>query len=190
MGRPKLLLPFGERSAIERLVATLEAAGLDQIVMVLGPGGGEVARLLARSPVTIAWNRAADSDMATSLRIGRQRLDDDCSGILVCLGDHPLVGASTLRALCLRHRDVPRRILIPTWGGRRGHPVLLPRAAFDELEFLPTLRDVVNRDPDRVETVEVLDEGILFDLDTPDDYRHALEFWAGRALRSPLNCDI
>lgn len=190
MGRPKLLLPFGERAAIELLVATLEAAGLDQIVIVLGPDGDPVARLLAKSPAVMAWNRDPDSDMAGSLRAGRRRLDDDCSAVLICLGDHPLVGAPTARALCTRHREVPERILVPTWGGRRGHPILVPSAALAELDAADTLRDVVRRDPSRVETLEVLDAGILFDLDTPGDYRRALEFWADRALRSPLNCDI
>lgn len=179
MGRPKPLLPFAERSAIELLIDTLLQAGIVQVHVVLGPGGEVVAERLAGWPVRLVWNRAAGSDMAASLRLGAAVLAPACSGVLVALADHPLVASATVAGLIAAHRQDPQRILLPTWKGRSGHPVLLPRNALRELEELPTLREVVRHVPGRVRRVAVDDPGILYDLDTPDDYRQALIYYAG-----------
>lgn len=179
MGRPKPLLPFADRTAIELLVGHLHQAGIAPIVVVLGPGGEAVADRLADSPVILTWNRTADSDMATSLRVGAACLTPPCSAVLVALADHPLVSPATLGQLCAGHGESPDTILVPTWDGRGGHPVLLPRDVLGELDLLPTLREVVHRDPGRIRRVPVADPGILYDLDTPEDYRQALAYYAG-----------
>ncbi|WP_432822601.1 nucleotidyltransferase family protein, partial [Trichloromonas sp.] len=123
MGRPKPLLPFAERTAIELLVASVLASGIEEIVIVLGPGGEAVAEVLAGAPVTLAWNRAADSDMAGSLRIGLSQLGAESTGVLVALADHPLVSVATVAGLCACHRKSPEAILIPTFRGQKGHPI-------------------------------------------------------------------
>lgn len=180
MGRPKPLLPFAEHTAIELLLDALLAGGVAPPVVVLGPGGEAVAAVLAGRPLRLAWNLAEESDMAASLRIGLQAIGAASSAVLIALADHPLVSPATIATLCEKHREAPDLILIPTHDGRKGHPVLFPRPILEELAELPTLRDLVRRDPGRVGLVPVADAGILHDLDTPEDYRTALEFFAGR----------
>lgn len=180
MGQPKPLLPFAERTAIELLVATLRQGGIEEIVIVLGPGGEAVAEVLRQAPVTLAWNRAEHSDMAASLRLGLERLGSPASGVLIALADHPLVAAATIATLCAQHEKAPEAILVPTCQGRKGHPILLPGSILQELHQLPTLREVVRRDPARVRLVPVDDPGILLDLDTPEDYRAGINYHAGQ----------
>lgn len=182
MGRPKPLLPFAESTAIELLIATLRQGGIGEIVIVLGPGGEAVAEVLRQAPVTLAWNRAEQSDMAASLRLGLEQLGAPATGVLIALADHPLVAATTIAILCAQHREQPEAILVPTCQGRKGHPILLPRPILQELHRLPTLREVVRRDPGRVHFIPVDDPGILLDLDTPADYLAGLAFHAGRQV--------
>lgn len=177
MGRPKPLLPFGERTAIELLIAGLIEAGIEEIVLILGPGGEAVAEVVSGSPVSIAWNCETDSDMASSLRIGTERLNLLTTGVLVALADHPLVATATLRALIARHDLMPSSILIPTFEGKKGHPILLPRPVLGELGQVPTLRDVVRKDPARVCLLPVPDPGILLDLDTPEEYLRGRQYY-------------
>lgn len=177
MGRCKPLLPLGERPVIRHLVDTLFEAGIDAVVVVTGTEGAAIGRALAGLAVTLVGNPEPDSNMAGSLRFGLRASPEDAAALLVCLADHPLVSAATVRALLARHRAEPAAIFIPTCDGRSGHPVLLPRPVADELFTLPTLRDVVHHDPQRCRWLEVVDPGVTLDMDTPEDYRRALALW-------------
>lgn len=177
MGRCKALLPFGDRCGIERVVATLQAAGVDEILVVLGPTGAETARVLAPTPARVVWNTDPDSDMAASVRLGLEHLSPGAGGVLVFLADHPLVSVATVKALLGAHFFSPETIHIPCLGAKKGHPVLFPRAVLAEIRTLSTLRDVCRRDPARVDLLPVADPAILHDLDTPEAYRQALAWW-------------
>jgi CTP:molybdopterin cytidylyltransferase MocA len=95
---------------------------------------------------------------------------DTVSGVVVALCDYPLVTPATISRLVSRHGEAPGAILIPSHGGRRGHPTLFPAAVLNELVVGGTLRDVVRLDPLRVRLVDTDDPGILLDMDTPEDY--------------------
>lgn len=179
MGRLKPLLPLGNRSIIERCLETLAGGGIGEIVAVLGPSGAPIAEVLCDS-LPIAWNRQPGSDMATSVRRGVRHITPEVTGVLVALADHPLVEAETVRRLLELHARQPQRILIPTFGGKRGHPVLFPREILAEIFTLPTLREVVRRAPERTRQIAVDDAGVVLDMDTPADYRRALDLWERR----------
>ncbi len=182
MGRPKPLLPFGEKTAIDLLIASLRQAGIEEIVLVLGPGGEAVAKVLHHIPLTLAWNRQPESDMASSLRLGMKLLGPESTGVLVALADYPLVAPETFVTLAAQHCQRPAEILLPTSQGRNGHPVLLPRTILNELDQLPTLREVVRHKPSRLRHIPVADPGILLDLDTPEDYLQGLAYYASLRL--------
>jgi CTP:molybdopterin cytidylyltransferase MocA len=93
------------------------------------------------------------------------------SGVLVCLADIPLVASGTYRRLLEEHEHRPDAILIPSYQGRRGHPILVPCAAMAEIYRQSTLRNVVRNNEHLVYHVEVDDSGVLEDMDTPEDYR-------------------
>jgi molybdenum cofactor cytidylyltransferase len=170
MGTSKQLLPLADKPVIHHGLHTLLAAGADPLVVVLGPGGEAVREAIVSFPVTIAWNRDPEGDMAGSVRAGLAMLTEDCTGVLIHLVDHPLVTADTVRAICAAHLAAPQAIIIPTCNGRQGHPTLFPRTLLTELTPAATLRDIVGKDRARVIRVPVLDEGIFLDMDTPADY--------------------
>ncbi len=171
MGRSKQLLPLDGQPAILRCLESILAAGVGEVTVVVGPGGEEVEKAVRHLPVTIARNRIVGSDMAQSVRTGLARLRGTVSGVLVCLADHPLVTADTLRLLAEGHQQTPEAIVIPTFRGRRGHPTLFPLPVLAELATLPTLREVIRTRTDRIRLVELDDPGVIEDMDTPADYR-------------------
>lgn len=113
--------------------------------------------------------------MAASVRIGRDALPPEVSGVVIALCDHPLVAPGTVALLAACHDDEPDRIIIPMHNGGKGHPTLFPRIVLDELESSLTLRDLVRSDPGRVRLLGVSDPGVLLDMDTPEDYRAMTE---------------
>lgn len=173
------MLPLGDKPVIRRCLETLLAAGLEDVTVVLGPSGRDIAQVVRRLPVAIAWNNDPMSDMAGSVRIGLQAVPESAGAVLVCLTDHPLVLPETVQTLLQCHLADREQIIIPTCRGRKGHPTLFPRAAIEEIFQVPTLRDVVRKDPARVRLVEVPDPGTVMDMDTPADYQTILDAFQG-----------
>jgi molybdenum cofactor cytidylyltransferase len=170
MGRCKQLLELGGKTALARCLETLGAGGIREIVVVVGVTGELVATEAGRFPVQVVINNDPGGDMASSLRVGRAALAAAASAVIVALCDYPLVLPATVSSLVECHAEKPEHIIIPCHGGRRGHPLLVPRAILDELQGELTLRDLVRRDPHRLHFITVDDPGILTDMDSPEDY--------------------
>ncbi len=180
MGRPKPLLPLGNRTVIRYCLDTIIAAGFQDIIVVVGPYGDEITEMLRGIPVAIVKNEFSKSEMVTSVQIGLRALKDLSSSVLICLTDHPLVSAETITAIVLGHQATPDKIIIPAYQGKRGHPTLFPRSVIDEVFSGYNLRDVISRDFGRVRIIEAGDEGVVLDMDTREDYDNIVQKLAAR----------
>ena len=176
MGSCKQLLPLDGKPIIAHCLESLLTAGIEELIVVVGSHGVEVARAASEYPVQVVLNADPEADMATSVRTGRQALSSTVTSVVVALCDYPLVKASTIAQLVETHLRHPHRIVIPCHDGRRGHPPLFPRQLLDALTDTLTLRDLVRSNQERVEHLPVDDRGVLLDIDTPNDYRRALKF--------------
>jgi molybdenum cofactor cytidylyltransferase len=166
-------------------------AGIGDIVIVTGQEGDAVRQVARQFPVTVVVNRKEGEDMAASVRSGLARVSGGSEGVFVFPCDHPLVQSATLDTMIREFSgDLHRfdRIIIPRYHGRNGHPTLFPRALIDEIKIVPTLREVIGNHPDRVFRLEVDDEGVVLEMNTPEEYRVVLaHFEAGRKdLTSPV----
>lgn len=175
MGRPKQLLPLGDRPAIRYCCESILAAGVTGITVVIGPQGKEIAEALHGLSVDFVVNQALESEMADSIRIGLRALRDQYTGVLICLSDHALTSAETLRTLIERYREDPGKIIFPVYKGKKGHPTLLPKSVAEEIFSVKTLRDIIIRDPERTRRIDVADEGVILDMDTEEDYQNILK---------------
>ncbi len=170
-----MLLPLPDRPVIVRCLETITAAGIDETVVVLAPPyGTAIHEVIAHFPVTVAWNCQPESDMAASLRVGLDHLTSAVTGVLVFLPDTPLVSPATCRMLIDAHSTDPQGIIIPIHGGRRGHPLLLPRTIIAELSNYPTLRDLLHLRQELITLCSTDDKAILLDMDTPEEYEQLL----------------
>jgi molybdenum cofactor cytidylyltransferase len=183
MGRPKALLPVtrdGE-TFIERLVATLIAGGIDDVVVVAGEEAAAVgARLGFRARVVV--NRDVDRGQLSSVAVGLDVIDrPGVQAVMITPVDQPLVSETTVRVLADAWRRTRAPIVRPVRGGRHGHPVIFDRAVFDELRSADPLqgaRAVVHAHAESVSDVAIDDDGAYADIDTPADY----ERWTGLKL--------
>jgi molybdenum cofactor cytidylyltransferase len=180
MGRTKQLLRLGDKPVISHCIDAMLDAGISDCVVVVGAQENGITWLLRGLPVTIAVNDVPGSDMAESVRAGLKLISASSSGVLIGLSDHPLVSPETMKALIREHSAFPGYIIIPVYLGRRGHPSLFPIRALREIFFGSNLRDIVRQDPARVRFVDVQDEGVVLDMDTPDDYEAILKHYRSR----------
>jgi molybdenum cofactor cytidylyltransferase len=175
MGAPKPLLPIQGRPAVVRCLESLRDSGIAEIVLVVNPEGGDIVDAAKDIPARVAVNERPGSDMAESVRAGLELVNRDAEGVLVCLCDHPLVRPDTLESMISAHSRMPGAIIIPVYRGRKGHPTLFPRFVLEDLAKVATLRDVIGQHSAKITLLDVDDEGVILDMDTPEDYRKILE---------------
>jgi len=175
MGRLKQLLPLGSKPIIRHCLDSLAAAGIRNTVVVLGQNGSKILDSIKELPVKVVFNKTPESEMAESVRIGLRALHEPLSGVLVHLSDHPLVSVETLKSLVRCYVESPDRIIIPLYKGRKGHPTLFPKPVIEEAFEGLNLRDIVNRDSSRARFLNVVDEGVILDVDTKEDYERILK---------------
>jgi molybdenum cofactor cytidylyltransferase len=177
MGRSKALLPLGGADTfLTRIVSSFRAAGVEEVVVVLGHDAEVIASALAdrRVAARIVVNADYERGQFSSLLAGLRAVDrPGVGGILLTLVDVPLVSPETIRAVAARHRVTAAPIVRPVSGSRHGHPVLIDRRLFDALRQAdPThgAKPVIRAHASAAGDVEVNDEGAFLDVDTPEEY--------------------
>ncbi len=182
MGRDKALLPLGEKTFLVHLIETLQGV-VSPLLVVLGHHRELIQRQMGDVPgVEFLFNPDYSQGQLSSLQVALRHLQgESVSGTMVCLVDHPLLSRTVLESLLERFRETSAPIVIPTFGGRKGHPVVFNSSLFEELLAAPVdqgARVVVRRHAGEQEFVEVDDEGILADIDRPGEYEALLKDWS------------
>ena len=172
MGQPKLLLDLDGSPVIRRTLERLLGAGLDDLVVVVGPAAGAIERALAGLPVRLAVNPEPEAGQAGSVVAGVRALRPGTTAVLIALADQPTVPPPVIPRLLEALRTTGKPIAAPAYREGRGNPVLFSASIFPELLVLAGdrgARSVVERDPERVALVR-FDLPMPPDLDTPEDY--------------------
>ena len=185
MGEPKLLLPLGKSTVIEQVVTVLRTGGLDRVVVVIRPGDEPLRRAAAAAGAHVVEPPEPPAEMRQSVQFGlddlrMNRAPELRDGWLLMPADHPLLDVHVLETLLDRWNESDCPILIPTYHGRRGHPVLFRWELAAEVSQIPEgqgLNRLVKQRAAEVVELEVDDDAVLLDLDTPDDYARLLCRW-------------
>ena len=188
-GRGKLGMMLGGRPLLAYALDAAAAAGGDIVVVV---GASPVATDLARSWASarrtgVRLVAAVDQTegMGASLRAGLGAVDADADGAFVFLGDMPFVPPTIAPLLAAALAD-GAAAAAPTFGGVRGHPVLLGRRLIERRSLISGDRGgggLLAREPGVV-LVESDSDGVLFDVDTPADLAAASARISSRAVQA------
>jgi len=178
MGRAKQTLPFGGATMLEAVVRTLQASAVDRVAVVLGYRWQEVSAVLAGGDVETVVNPHPERGMLSSVQCGLARVAEDADAFLIALADQPHLQVRTVHALIAAAEKTGKGIVLPTFDGKRGHPVLFRTRYRAEILALPLsvgLNQIAKTHPDDVEEVALETPTVLQDIDTPEDYLRALE---------------
>ena len=181
MGRSKALLPLAPgETFLTQIVSTLRAAGVDDVVVVVGHEAETIIAAIERSGANarVVVNPEYAAGQLTSLLAGLRVVDrPGVAAALVTLVDVPRVAPATVRAVVERYRRTRAPIVRPVSGERHGHPVLIDRSLFDQLRAADPSRGakaIIRAHASADGDVEVIDEGAFVDVDTPADYEALL----------------
>jgi molybdenum cofactor cytidylyltransferase len=183
MGRPKLSLPFRDRTVLECVLNALQLGGCDATVVALGTQAAPLEPLARQAGAHICMLSEDTTDMRATIEVGlcwlqREFGPSDTDAWLLAPADFPALESSVVAALkCAYHANPAYSILVPTCGGLRGHPVLLSwRHAEGLRAHTPGqgLNGYLRLHSKQTLEVAIEMPGILADLDTPQDYERLL----------------
>lgn len=183
MGRAKPLLAWGKSTVIETIVDNLLSAKAAPCVCVVGHKHQAVQAVLRQKTVCIAYNeRYATQGLLASYQLGiatllnqeRHNALPPQAGALLALVDQPHLPFKLYERLVEAARRHPKHLHFPSFQKRRGHPFYLPRHCWPRLLKLrepATMRDVLAHYRAQTRFIGVGEDGILLDIDTPEDYQ-------------------
>ena len=171
----KLLLPFENESILRHIILTLKKADISRITVVLGHEAEIVKNHVADLDVETIINHHYENGMCTSFQEGVRALKKKhIDGILLCLGDQPLVSEKSIRQLvkAFKTSQTSTKVFIVSHGGKKGHPVIFHPDTIADILKIPitgTIREVVHSYQTEFTKIET-DDGVIKDVDTKEDY--------------------
>jgi molybdenum cofactor cytidylyltransferase len=179
MGRPKLSLLVGDKTVLELVIGAFQQAGVERILVVVGPDDGELTRLATAAGAHIYSLDRETPDMRATVVEGLGWLEErfhpaESENWFLSPADHPTLEAETIRQVMRVAQASPHSsIIIPTWQGKRGHPALISWRHVAAIRAIPAglgLNTYFREHTAEAVETPVGNEEILRDLDTPADY--------------------
>ena len=178
MGSPKALLKVGDTIFVRHIVDVLRSAYVQDIVIVLGAEADLIKKSLDGMDVSVAINTEWKSGQLSSIIKGIDSFPrSGIEAVVICPVDHPMVSCRLITDLLQAFRKSKKNIVVPAHKGRRGHPVIFSSGMFDEIRNASLdigMRQVLRDHPGDVYEVETDEEGVICNIDTPEDYQSVL----------------
>ena len=178
----KLLLPVGGESLLFKLVKSVCASDVGQVLVVIGYEADKIRLELKDLPLSFVYNPNFSEGMTTSIKSGVKEVSPDCDGLLICLADMPFIKTSDInkliRAYVLNRIKEKRLIVVPVFKGQQGNPVLFSsefRNDILEHKKGSGCRGVIMNYPESVKEIEMDNDNMLLDVDTLEDYQNVSE---------------
>jgi molybdenum cofactor cytidylyltransferase len=171
-GRCKQLMPLDGKPLLEHVLDTLQRSTVDDVVVVLGAHADEVRERVRFESQRVVLNPDYADGMSTSIHAGLRALPLTATAALIVLADQPFVRSASLDVLMETYRRTGALIVIPTYRGARGNPVLVDRTLFDEILELRGdigFRALFGLYAERIVKVELDDPGLVTDIDRQED---------------------
>lgn len=178
MGRSKQLLPWGDSTILETILRVLQKSAVGGITVVLGHSRREIEASIGHLSLNIVVNPRPELGMLSSIQCALESIRGDAEAYLIALGDQPQIQASTVDSLIRAASESDQGIYLPTFSGKRGHPVVLRarnRSAILGLSPESGLNILIRANGADVCELPVPSPTILADIDTPGDYERARE---------------
>jgi molybdenum cofactor cytidylyltransferase len=177
----KPLLPLGDSTIIENTINVFRNSGVNDITVVIGYRANDLKPILDCIGVKWVYNDNYHEGMYSSVVAGVSSLSEYTQGFFLLPADMPLVKTETIQELLGVYNSTKHDIIYPVYKGHRGHPPLISKSIFPAIknwDGAGGLRALLSGYHQFVAQVEVMDEGILKDVDTPEDYLNMCELFA------------
>ena len=192
MGAFKPLLPLAGVSVVGRVAVALHQAGIEDVIVVTGHRAAELMPELVRYRLRHIVNEGYAAGMYSSVQAGVRVLAADAAAFFLWPVDVPLVRSHSLRLLLRDFRQHGAAVTYPTFRGERGHPPLIAASLIPMIQAQERpegLRGLLAEQEMAARDVALIDEGVVADMDTPDDYAKLKEWSDNPGIPTPAECE-
>jgi molybdenum cofactor cytidylyltransferase len=186
MGRTKVLCDFDGLTALELAISSCRGAGLGKPIVVLGHARDEITAKVPLDDVDVAINENYKLGQTSSIKRGIAALPSAAEAFVIYPVDYPCIAAGDIELVLKSYRklrEIGKRIFIPSYALKRGHPVLIDaelKPDFEALRDDVPVRTLINRQAAKICHVDMPHGYVLMDMDTPEDYDKCLEGYRSR----------
>ncbi|HEY7184202.1 MAG TPA: nucleotidyltransferase family protein [Blastocatellia bacterium] len=175
-GAFKPLLKWGKRTVIGECVHQMRNSQLAEIFVVLGHREMEIRQTLSGSGVQYAINEDYRRGMLSSVKAGLASLSPNEDAALIALVDQPMITKEIIDTLIGAFVAGEKGISLPTYQGKRGHPIIIAAKYFEEIMQLDEdspegLRQFIDGRRDDTLEVPFNTPAVVEDIDLPEDYQ-------------------
>ena len=181
LGRAKQLLPLAGQPLLAHVLRHAALSTLDEVILVLGHDAESIQAAVGDWGQRVILNPEYAAGQSTSLQAGLAAVELKAAAAMFLLGDQPQVLPATIDALLKAFRRHHAPIVLPSYGGVSGHPVLISRELFDDLAAVSGdrgARDVIQAHSGEVLRVPVECASPPQDVDTEENYAALLAAWS------------
>ena len=181
MGSPKALVQLGPggKTFLEHLLQVTKQPKIGWTRVVLGKHTSEISIALSLEAASIVVNSNWQLGQLSSIQAAIRSLPaGETDGVMLFLVDHPLVTGTLVAQIVEEFYKSGRPMVLPTFHGKRGHPVIFASRLYDELLAASPeqgAREVVWAHANEVHEVPTTEEGILLNLNDPEALQRALQ---------------
>ncbi|HEV8378727.1 MAG TPA: nucleotidyltransferase family protein [Tepidisphaeraceae bacterium] len=172
-GTQKLLLPFANQTIIGHVADQVIKSSIRQVLVVTAEQSEAIAAALKGKRLSIVINPDFEGDMLNSIRCGLRALPG-CDAVMILLGDQQGIRSELVGEMVKIFETTNVSIIVPTYRGRRGHPILFAGKYCDEVQKRfdgVGLRGLLSAHPEQVHEMKVDDPAVLADVDNPQEYQ-------------------
>lgn len=179
MGSPKALIPYRGRTFLDHLLEVARHPKLGRVLVVLGPHAEQICSEVPLETASVVLNPDWQQGQLSSIQAALRQLadGDETEGIMLFLVDHPLISSVLVDQLIAEFYRSGQPIVVPTFRGKRGHPVIFAQRLYGELLAAPLeegARTVVWAHAEEVLEAPTDEEGVVLNLNDPETFRKAL----------------
>jgi molybdenum cofactor cytidylyltransferase len=174
-GRNKLLIKLEGKSIIRSVTETALKSKADEVIVVLGWQADKIQKALDGLPCRFVVNKDYEKGQSSSVKAGLNEINEMTQAILVLPGDIARIDANAINRVIEEYTRRKHAIIVAAHQGRPGHPILLDRRLFKEIDEIDEqsfgLKAVTKRHERDIRLVEVGSSNVLRDIDKPEDLR-------------------
>jgi molybdenum cofactor cytidylyltransferase len=175
-GQCKQLVPLGGKPLLEHVLESVRQSHVDDVVVVLGDHFAEIQEQIAFGRERVIVNPDYADGMSTSIQAGLRALPSETDAAMIVLADQPFVASQTLDLLIDEYQRTRPSVVIPTFNGFRGNPVIVDKSLFAEMMGIRGdvgCRAIFGDHAETILKVSVNDRGVVTDIDTMEDLQRA-----------------
>lgn len=175
----KLGLEINGKPLLRHCVEVYLQSKLRSLYIVVGHEAELIRGMLKGVAVTFIDNPHFLEGQMSSVHTGLTAVEPDAQAVMICLSDQALLNVQDINHLIDSYdKSTQDRILIPTYRGQRGNPIIIPQSHVQGIKQgnrnLGCKRFIKNN-PQLTLTCAMPNTHVIVDIDTPEDYKNVIE---------------